>query len=62
MSRRKVCKTCKMFVDGNECPGCKGNQFVTNWKGRIIILDEKKSMIAEKTSMDKQGEYAIKVR
>jgi|TARA_B100001971_G_C18201828_1_gene545097 RNA polymerase subunit RPABC4/transcription elongation factor Spt4 len=60
--KKKVCKKCKMFVEGNVCPGCKGNQFSTNWQGRINILDANKSMIAKKIENTVKGEYAIKVR
>mgnify|MGYP006311769527 CR=1 FL=1 len=62
MAKRKVCKKCKMFVNGSECPGCKGNKFSTNWQGRISILDPEKSTIAKKIGIEKKGEYAIKVR
>ena len=60
--KKKVCKKCKIFVDGNACPLCKGNQFSINWQGRIYILDSSKSAIAEKINMQAKGEYAIKVR
>lgn len=59
--KKKVCKTCKIFVEGDECPVCKGNQFVTNWKGRLFILDANKSEIAKKIDAKVKGEYAIKV-
>ena len=60
--RKKVCKKCKLFVDGNECPLCKGNQFSTNWQGRLNILDAGRSIIAKKIGLESKGEYAIKVR
>lgn len=59
---RKVCKKCKLFVDGNVCPICKGNQFTDNWKGRIVIIDPEKSEIAQKMEITHKGEYAIKVK
>ncbi len=59
---KKVCKKCKIFVKGDKCPICKGNQFTTIWQGRINILDANKSMIAEKVGIKEKGEYAIKVR
>ena len=61
MSKKKACKRCKMFIEGDECPNCKTSQFVTNWKGRITIVDAKNSDIAKKIGVDKDGEYAIKV-
>ena len=60
--KKKVCKKCKVFVDGDSCPLCKGNQFSINWQGRLYILDQSKSLIAEKTAITAKGEYAIKVR
>ena len=62
MVKKKVCKKCKIFVTGNECPVCKGNQFSNNWQGRITILDSEKSAIAKKIGIKVKGEYAIKVR
>jgi len=60
--KKKVCKKCKLFVDGTICPICKGNQFSTNWQGRLNILDADKSMIANKIDIAVKGEYAIKAR
>lgn len=60
--KKKVCKRCKLFVDGDVCPVCKGNQFSINWQGRLNISDANKSMIAKKIGITAKGEYAIKVR
>ncbi len=60
--KKKACKECKIFVDGNACPICKGNQFSINWQGRLYILDANKSAIAGKIGMKAKGEYAIKTR
>ena len=62
MAKKKVCKKCKVFVTGSECPTCHGNQFTTNWQGRINILDSEKSEIAKKMGTKAKGEYAIKAR
>ncbi len=59
---RKVCKKCKIFVKGEECPLCHGKIFSDNWKGRIFILDADKSEIAKEIGAKSKGEYAIKVR
>jgi len=59
---KKVCKNCKLFVKGPECPICKGNQMTDNWQGRLYILDADKSEIAKKIDIKQKGEYAIKVR
>lgn len=62
MTKKKVCKKCKLFVEGNECPICKGNQFSTSWQGRLYVLDVNNSEIAKKAGITVKGEYAIKVR
>lgn len=59
---KKVCKKCRLFVDGAVCPVCKGNQFSENWKGRIYIGDAARSEIAQKVGLASKGEYAIKVK
>ncbi len=59
---KKVCKTCKIFVEGNECPLCKGKQFTESWKGRMYIFNPEKSQIAKRLNITAKGEYAIKVR
>ena len=59
---KKACKSCKIFVEKEVCPICKGNQFSDNWKGRIFILDFERSEIAKKLNIKANGEYAIKLR
>ncbi|MEK6852622.1 MAG: transcription elongation factor subunit Spt4 [Nanoarchaeota archaeon] len=58
---RKVCKKCRIFVDGSTCPICKDNQFTENWKGRILVFSEE-SELAQKLGINGKGEYAIKTR
>jgi DNA-directed RNA polymerase subunit E" len=62
MVKKKCCKKCKIFVDGNTCPICKGGLFSTNWQGRIYIHDPLKSEIAKKIGITMKGEYALKCR
>ncbi|MBW2976477.1 DNA-directed RNA polymerase subunit E'' [Candidatus Woesearchaeota archaeon] len=60
--KKKVCKKCRIFVEGNACPICKTNQFSVNWQGRLHILDANKSLVADKIGIKVKGEYAIKSR
>ena len=60
--KRKVCKRCKIFTEEDLCPICKKDSFATSWQGRIFFLDIDKSMIAQKMGVEKDGEYAIKIR
>ena len=61
MTKKKACKSCKHFYTGEECPICRSTQVATNWKGRIHIMNAKKSDIAKKIGVETDGEYAIKV-
>lgn len=58
----KICKKCKIFVEKQMCPICKGTQLSDNWKGRIIILNAEKSEIAKKMNINQNGTYAIKTK
>ena len=60
MVKKNVCKNCKMFYDGDSCPGCKSSQRATSWKGRLNVLDPNKSDIGKKIGLSVKGEYAIK--
>jgi len=60
--KKKVCKFCKIIVEGPTCPICKRNSFSTNWQGQINVLDANKSFIAKKIDTKSKGEYAIKVK
>ena len=60
--KKKVCKTCKIFVEGDICPVCKKSSFSNNFQGRIFFVDTKRSMIAHEMGVEVKGEYAIKVR
>ena len=59
---KKVCRECKMFVEGPKCPNDHSEKFTDNWKGRIFIIDANKSEIAKKVGINVKGEYAIKIR
>jgi DNA-directed RNA polymerase subunit E" len=62
MVKEKVCKNCKMFVEGNVCPVCKESQFTSVFQGRLNVLDAQKSFIAQQISIKEKGKYAIKIR
>ncbi len=59
--KKKVCRSCRVFYDEEICPQCKSSDVTTTWKGRIAILDAKKSEIAQKAGYTKEGEFAIKI-
>ena len=59
---KKVCRKCRIFVEGSECPVCKGSSFTDTWNGRLYIMNFDKSVIAKKSGIKANGEYAIKAR
>ncbi|MEW5897211.1 MAG: transcription elongation factor subunit Spt4 [Nanoarchaeota archaeon] len=62
MSKKKVCKKCKLFVEGSTCPVCGSSNFSISWQGRLYIADAARSAIAQKLGVKVKGEYAIKIR
>jgi DNA-directed RNA polymerase subunit E" len=62
MTKTKVCKKCKIFVETDLCPVCKKDSFTTSFQGRIAFINTKESRIAKEMGVDTPGEYAIKVR
>jgi len=62
MSKKQACKNCKLFVEGDVCPGCGNNSFTTSWQGRLYINDQEHSLVAHNIGTKIKGEYALKVK
>lgn len=62
MSTKKICKNCKAFMKGDNCPVCNSNQFTTSFQGRVMVIDANKSLVAQKLGITVKGEYALKIR
>lgn len=62
MSKKKVCRKCKLFTEEDLCPLCKKDSFANTFQGRIHFLNVKKSRVAQEMDVTMNGEYAIKVR
>jgi RNA polymerase subunit RPABC4/transcription elongation factor Spt4 len=60
--KKKVCRNCKLFVEGDVCPICKKDAFSQQWQGRIHFVNAKESYIAKQMGIEHDGEYVIKVR
>ncbi len=61
-SHRKVCRKCRIFVEGDKCPICGGTDFTTTWAGIAIILNPDASEVAKAMEVNYPGKYAIEVR
>jgi len=64
MVKRLALKTTKELLTEAEIreKGLKKSDFTPTWQGRMHILDTENSAIGKKLTIDKNGEYAIKVR
>jgi len=62
MVKKKACKQCKTLTTTKECPLCKSTDLTSNWKGKILVFNPEKSKIAKIININKDGEYALKVR
>ena len=60
--REKVCRTCRLFVEGNVCPLCNGTNFSRSWKGMVIIKNPAESEIAKTLGITTKGKYCLWVK
>ncbi|MBM3292456.1 DNA-directed RNA polymerase subunit E'' [Candidatus Bathyarchaeota archaeon] len=58
----KACRLCKVLTNESTCPVCKGSELSEDYLGFVIILDPKKSQLANKMSIKEAGQYALKIR
>ena len=58
----KVCRKCRVFVNGKQCAVCGKNDLSSTWAGVAIVLDPTKSEVSKKMGVDLPGKYALKVR
>jgi RNA polymerase subunit RPABC4/transcription elongation factor Spt4 len=60
--RGKVCRNCRLFVEGDVCPLCNESNFSRSWKGMVIINDPEGSAIAKTIGVTKKGKYCLWVK
>ena len=60
--RYKVCRNCKFIVEytKTKCPICGSSEFSDEYIGIVIVIDDKKSELANKIGL-KEGMWAIRV-
>ena len=62
VEKQKACKICNKIYDEDKCPDCDSKESTTTIKGRIVVLNQEKSEIAEKLNIKGKGNFAIKTR
>lgn len=58
----KACRECHYITEAETCPACGTVNPTTDWSGYVIIIDPKRSQIAQRLKVDLPGRYALKVR
>jgi DNA-directed RNA polymerase subunit E" len=61
-SGKKACKTCKRIYEGDKCQGCGSQEYIDDFKGRLVIMDPENSEIAKNVKIKNKGTYAIKIK
>ncbi len=59
---KRACRICRKIYEGNKCLECGSQDYVDEWKGRVIIFDAENSEIAKNIKVKNKGSYAIKVK
>ncbi|HLE96733.1 MAG TPA: transcription elongation factor subunit Spt4 [Candidatus Thermoplasmatota archaeon] len=62
MTVDKACRDCHFISQADVCPQCKSTNLSKDIIGFVVIVDAKKSRIAQKMGIDAPGKYALKVR
>ena len=60
--KEKACLNCKTIYFGDKCTNCGETPATETFKGRMHVFDAEKSEIAEKLSINTDGEFAIKLK
>ena len=58
----RACRNCKIIIEENVCPVCKGTDLSDDYSGLLIIFDPESSKMAQKIDIKKEGRYALKIR
>jgi len=58
----RACRNCKIIIEENACPICKGTDLSDDYSGLLIVVDPEGSQMAQKMEIKKEGRYALKIR
>jgi DNA-directed RNA polymerase subunit E" len=58
----RACRNCKIIIEENVCPICKGTDLSDDYSGLLIVVDPEGSQMAQKMEIKKEGRYALKIR
>jgi len=58
--KKKVCKECGRLVTENICKVCNSNKLLDKYKGNVIVVNAKESIVAKKLNIKDNGNFALK--
>jgi DNA-directed RNA polymerase subunit E" len=58
----RACRNCKIIIEENICPICKGTDLSDDYSGLLIVVDPEGSQMAQKMDIKNEGRYALKIR
>jgi DNA-directed RNA polymerase subunit E" len=58
----RACRNCKIIIEENVCPICKGTDLSDDYSGLLIVVDPEGSLMAKKMEIKEEGRYALKIR
>ena len=50
----RACRNCKIIIEENVCPICKGTDLSDDYSGLLIVLDPEGSKMAQKIEIKKK--------
>jgi DNA-directed RNA polymerase subunit E" len=62
MAKQRACKVCNRIYEGEKCPDCSSEESIEGYKGRIVVLNNEKSELAQKLKLKGKGNFAFKTR
>jgi DNA-directed RNA polymerase subunit E" len=57
----RVCRVCKMIVEGHECPNCGNKELADSYKGKVVVVNPEQSEISKNLKIIKKGAYAVRL-
>ncbi len=58
----RACRNCKIIIEENICPLCKGTDLSDDYSGLLIVVDPEGSQMDQKMDIKNEGRYALKIR
>ncbi len=58
----KACRNCRLIIEGDVCPVCKGEDLTKAFEGSILLINAEGSEVAKAINVTAPGIYALKIK